>query len=810
MPSRPVPRHHGRDCDAPVGSTLLDRCDDPMTRMAVGRDRSDLDGATDRVEWKHRWTSAGLVVLAAGALGLVVYALAQGVNGTGGGSTLPPQTFVGRESCVACHEAASEAWRGSDHDNAMAIATDSTVRGDFDDTVFQYGDLTARFYKRDGGFYVRTQGTDGTPTEFRIAYTFGIDPLQQYLIPFPGGRLQAFSVAWDTERQQWFYLRPGEDISSDDWLHWTRGAQTWNGMCAACHSTNLVKGYDFETRTFSTTWSEIDVSCEACHGPASRHLEWAEGSPADRPALDDYGLVEPTSDITSRELAERCAPCHSLRTGLGHYDPTRTDLLDNVQPTLLEEGSYFADGQILDEVYVYGSFVQSKMFHGGVRCTDCHDAHSLRLRFQGNELCAQCHAADTYDTYDHHFHEGVVDGQPSQGVLCVRCHMPERPYMVVDWRADHSLRVPRPDLTLEIGVPNACAQSGCHDDRTDEWVAQRYDEWYGPVREPHYGTVLDAGRHREPDAEAELILLAGDTTYPVIVRATALSLLGAYAGTESADAFHRALEDEEPLVRLTAVEHFTPLSADELVGRVTPLLFDPVRAVRMQATSRLAGVPMAVLTPDQQRALLDTRAEYVEAMEYSLDFAFAGHNLGNLFSQLGEPDRAETYYRAAIEIDDLFYPAKANLAVLLNSMGRNEEAEQLLRDIVRDNPDNYDAMYSLGLLLAELGRMEEATENMGRAAEGMPARARIHYNHALLLQALGRADEAEEALLQALALEPDEFDFLYALADHYLKQGRLPEALETADRMVAIHPQNPAGRDARAYIERALEDAGGE
>jgi tetratricopeptide (TPR) repeat protein len=756
-----------------------------------------------------RWRTAGIIASAVIVLTMPVYAVKENLARS---RTRPQDSgvarFVGRQSCVECHEAAYDAWRGSDHDNAMDVASDSTVRGDFDDAYFEFGDITARFYRRDGKFFVFTQGPDGEPGEFEIAYTFGVEPLQQYLIPFPGGRLQSLTIAWDTEREEWFYLYPEADIPYDDWLHWTRGGQNWNGMCAECHSTNLIKSYDFETRTFSTTWSEIDVSCEACHGPSSRHVEWAEIPPMARPDLENYGLVIQTSGITSRQQVELCAPCHSRRSELGDYDHTRPDLLDNIQPTVLEEGLYFADGQILEEVYVYGSFVQSKMFKNDVRCTDCHDAHSMELLFEGNDLCGQCHRADTYDSYDHHFHEEVVDGQPSEGVLCVKCHMPERPYMVVDWRADHSLRVPRPDLTLEVGVPNACSQSGCHDDESDEWNAEHYYEWYGIAKKPHYGTILAAGRQADPEAEADLIRLAGDALYPAIVRATALSLLGAYPGEESTAAFNRALQDEEALVRYTAVNSVAPQSLEDLVELVAPLLFDPVRAVRMQAASRLVGTPIEYLRPYQQEALQETLAEYTEAMEYSLDFAFAGHNLGNLYSRLDDRRRAETYYRAAIEIDDLFYPAKANLAILLNSQGRNDEAEALLRDVVEDYPEVYDAAYSLGLLLAEMNRLGDAVEFLQRASEGMPQHSRAHYNYGLALQFAGRDDEAEAALEKALTIEPNNLEFLYALADFYVQRGRLQEALPIADRMIAEHPDSPVGRDVKAYIERALSGSG--
>ncbi len=753
----------------------------------------------------HRWKLAGLIASLVIVLSVPVYAIKESrARATRGPTASPRATFVGRESCIECHEEAYKSWLGSDHDNAMAVATDSTVQGDFDDAVFEYGDITARFYRRDGKFFVNTQGPDGVPTEFEIAYTFGIEPLQQYLIPFPGGRLQSLTIAWDTEREEWFFLYPGQDIPADDWLHWTRGAQNWNGMCAECHSTNLIKGYDFATKTFTTTWSEIDVSCEACHGPGSRHVEWADIPPMARPEVQNYDLLIKTSDIDSRQLVELCAPCHSRRSELGDYDHTRADLLDNIRPAVLEEELYFADGQILEEVYVYGSFVQSKMFRMDVRCSDCHDSHSLKLHKEGNELCTQCHQAEVYDSYDHHFHKREHEGQPSDGHLCVKCHMPERPYMVVDWRADHSLRVPRPDLTLEIGVPNACGQSGCHDDETDAWSAQKYGEWYGQARKPHYGTILAAGRARDPQAQEPLARLAGDELYPAIVRATALLLLGGYPGEESTAAFNKALTDPEALVRYTAVSSLNTSDPEVLVELASPLLFDPVRGVRTLAASRLAGLPTALFKPYQREALDEALAEYIEAMEYSLDFAFSGHNLGNLYAQLGDAARAEAYYESAIEIDDLFYPAKANLAVLLNSQGRNDEAERLLRQVVQEYPEQYDAAYSLGLLLAEMNRYEDAMEYLRLAAEGMSDRPRIFYNLGLALQYLGRNAEAEAALRRTVRLEPDNLDYLYALADHYVKREQFRRALEIADQMIATHPDERIGHDVKAFVERAL------
>jgi Flp pilus assembly protein TadD len=755
------------------------------------------------------WKLAGLAALGIIVVSIPLYVVKEERRRAAAGPPAGPAvTFVGREKCVDCHRKAYERWLGSDHDLAMALAGEQTVRGDFDNAVFEHDGITSRFYRRDGRYFVHTEGPGGEMGEFEILYTFGIEPLQQYLIPLPGGRLQALSIAWDVERRRWFDLYPDREIPPDDWLHWTRNGQNWNGMCAECHSTNLLKGYDPETKSFDTTWSEIDVSCEACHGPGSRHVAWAAIEPMARPDIDDFGLVIRTGGIEAPQEVALCAPCHSRRSELGDYDHTSPDLLDNQLPALLREELYHADGQILEEVYVWGSFVQSKMFQRDVRCGDCHDVHSLKLVKPGNDLCLQCHRSSDYDSENHHFHKKIHEGRPSDGALCVKCHMPERPYMVIDDRADHSLRAPRPDLTLQIGVPNACSQSGCHDDKPVKWSVDAYTKWYGLARKPHFGTVLAAGRALAPDARDDLIRLAEDPLHTAIVRSSALALLRPYPGEETDGAMFRALTDEEPLVRHTAIESLAVSDPEKLTSLVAPLLFDPVRAVRMRAVAQMAPVPSELLKPYQREAFDEVMAEYLEAMEYSLDFSFAGMNLGNLFSARGQPDRAERFYRTAIEIDDLFYPAKMNLAVLLSQQGRSREAEPLLKEVLEAYPEEHEAAYSLGLLLVELNKPTEGVQYLRRAAGGMPGRPRVHYNLGLLLQQLGSDADAEAELRKSVELEPRNVDYLYALTDFYFKRGRLSEALELAERMVAAQPGNRLGHDLKALIERELRSPG--
>jgi tetratricopeptide (TPR) repeat protein len=750
----------------------------------------------------RNWQIAGVVALVVIVVSIPLYAVREMQHREARPAAVDsPPAFVGREQCIDCHTEAYQSWLGSHHDDAMDVATEETVLGDFNDAEFQHNGVRSRFYRRDGKYFVRTEGPDGEMGDFEIRYTFGVEPLQQYLVPFPGGRLQALSTAWDVEKVRWFFLYPDQDIAADNWLHWTRNGQNWNGMCAECHSTNLRKNFDAESNTFSTEWSEIDVSCEACHGPGSRHVQWANVDPMGRRPVDNYALTVDTSDISNRQLVEVCAPCHSRRAETGDYDHSQVELLQNLVPSLLAEGIYHPDGQILEEDYVWGSFVQSKMYANGVRCDDCHNVHSTKLHLDGNAVCLQCHLGDSYDVYEHHFHQHLVEGEPSDGALCVKCHMPEQPFMVIDYRADHSLRVPRPDLSLELGVPNACNSSGCHDDQTVEWAVERYTEWYGAARKPHFGTILAAARTGDPDAEQGLHGILENALYPVIVRATALSALQAYPGELTHARMRRALLDDEALMRVTAVDTIAEQEPERMVEDLGSLLFDPVRSVRIRAAARLAGPAREYLNVYQREAIDRELEAYIESLERSLDFAASGMSLANLYASQRNFDRAERYYRMALDVDDLFFPAKLNLAVLASQQGDNEEAETLLREVLSDYPEQYDAAYSLALLLVEMGRIDEGLVYLAQAAQGLPMVSRVQYNYGLLLAQLSRDEEAEVALQDALQLEPVSFEYLYGLIDFYYRRGKLDSALDLAERMIEAHPTQRFGYDVKAAIE---------
>lgn len=709
--------------------------------------------------------------------------------------------FAGRQTCLECHEKEYNLWVGSDHDNAMDTAIAETVLGDFNNAEFTRDGFTSRFYTREGKYYVYTKGPGGIPGEFQIAYTFGVRPLQQYLVPFEGGRLQCLQIAWDTELKRWYHLHDyvysGEDIDPDDWLYWTNNGQNWNTMCAECHSTNLKKNYSLQKKVYNTTWFEIDVSCEACHGPGSEHNRWANFNKDERPEAENYALVVPTSNISSQKLVEQCAYCHARRTSFEDFMYPRDQVFDIMSPQLPIEPYYYHDGQILEEDYVYGSFTQSKMHKKDVRCTFCHDAHSLKLKFDGNRLCYQCHIEEKYSNYNHHFHKlPGEDGKPlilddgkkvvpvGEGSKCILCHMPGERFMGVDYRRDHSMRIPRPDLSDKLGTPNACTH--CHTDRSNAWAAGYTHTWYGPPTRYHFGETMFKASKNDTSAVTDLLHLIDDDNTGGIVRAAGVYYLGMFTGNN--DKIREKLTDKDPLVRREAVRGFTPIDVDDLVKSVSPLLNDSTRMIRMEAAFKLSILPVENFDTSYQELLNSGINEYIKAMEYSADFAASRHNLGNIYSNIGQIEKAIENYKEAIRIDSLFYPAQINLSMLYNKSGNNVKALELLEYVVKRNPELGDAWYSLGLLQSEMGDYIGSTETLKKAGRLMPERARIWFNLYRLQEFNKDIGGAENSINLCLELEPRNLEFLSAKIEFLVKQSREREAVEVAEKILEYYP----------------------
>lgn len=721
------------------------------------------------------------------------------------GTAASPQ-FLGRDVCSGCHEEQAAQWSGSHHDLAMQAASEETVLGDFDNASLNHYGVTSSFFRKGETFMVRTEGADGKLRDYPISYTFGVEPLQQYLVEFPGGRLQALSLAWDTrpkERggQRWFHLYPDEQIAHDDELHWTQPSQNWNSMCAECHSTNLEKNYDPAERTFSTAWSEIDVSCEACHGPGSDHVAWAGRKPGwekhesgmglaislDERKRVDWAMDPETGNAvrsrprdSGREIG-MCARCHSRRSPISGNYVHGEPLLDHYLPRLLDAGMYYADGQIDDEVYVYGSFIQSRMFQAGVTCSDCHEPHSLQLRAPGNGVCLQCHAATKYDRASHHFH-----APGSTGASCAECHMPPRNYMVVDPRHDHSMRIPRPDLSVRLGTPNAC--NNCHEDESPGWAAGQVRTWYGqaPGGFQSYAQALHDARHAQAHSADSLAALIRDTQTPAIARATALAQIGPYLDAATVDVLTLGLSDTDPGVRAAAVAQLESVPAEIRVRLAFPMLEDPVRAVRIEAARSLASIPAGDL-PEHQRLLLDKAVrEYIAAQQAMAERPEAQANLGNLYAALGEAEQATVAYETAIDLNPAYVPAYVNLADLYRAQGKEAGAENALRRAARVSPGNADVHHALGLSLVRQQRTQEGVEALRLASTLNPDNPRYIYVYAVALNSTGEPEKAIMTLQGAHNRHPDNRDILSALVAFHRDAGNQAAARSYAEKLRGI------------------------
>lgn len=773
---------------------------------------------------------AAIAAVAIGGLALLLAAEGElALPGTLRTSAAPALAFVGSEACAGCHQAETALWKDSQHKHAMQHATAATVLGNFDDAGFDYFGVHSRFFKKDNKFFVETDGPDGNLAIFEVKYTFGIDPLQQYLVEFANGRIQALSIAWDSRSkdrggQRWFHLYPNEEIKHYDVLHWTKLNQNWNFMCAECHSTGVQKNYDAVNDRFHTTWAEISVGCEACHGKGSRHVNWAKRQRSWFGKDEDAGkglavllnerdgvtwTPDPTTDNPKRSVApamtrrevEACGLCHARRGEFSEDWVPGQPLSDTHSVSLLAPGLYHADGQMQDEVYNYGSFKQSKMFAAGVTCSDCHEPHAAKLRAPGDGVCLQCHAADKYEVASHARHEGVT---PT--IACASCHMPVSTYMVFDKRHDHSLQIPRPDRSVKLGTPNAC--NNCHADKSPQWAADNIEQWHGPARKGFqtYAEAFHASWTDGSNAAALLAVVAGSPATPAIARASALSELHSRVSAANIELARQGLADADPMVRIAALDMLEGLPGNRIWALVSPLLSDPSLGVRIRAVSVLAAVPVASQPAADRDAFERAAAEFIAAQRFNADRPEARSTLGNFYALRGLTADAENEYKAGLRLSPQYAPAAINLADLYRQLGRDGDAESVLRTAIASSRQDAGLHHALGLTLTRQKRPDDALAQFRKATEIEPNRSRYAYVYAVALHSSGRIEDSMEVLEKNLARHPDDRDTLLALVMFARDAGDIDAARKYAEQFSRIAPNDPdlaaLTDDLRARLKR--------
>ncbi|NOQ78296.1 MAG: hypothetical protein GQ546_02735 [Gammaproteobacteria bacterium] len=705
---------------------------------------------------------------------------------------------VSPEDCQACHPDEYRQWEGSHHDFAMQIADKNSVSGNFNQAVFYKqgvkDGIKTTFYKNNDRFMVKTDGENGKLQDFEIAYTFGVYPLQQYMVKFPKGKIQVLDIAWDSRTheeggQRWFSLHPDEKIMAGDVLHWTGPNMNWNYMCADCHSTNLKKNYNQSDKTYATQWDAINVSCEACHGSAADHISHAtEIEQGNRnKALDkewlnnkklsiNFPLAKQRHWQTHKETGkprlseksdqyqvELCAKCHSRRSQFSDDFVPGDNFRDHYLPSLLTESLYYPDGKINDEVFVYGSFVQSKMYHSGVICSDCHNTHTLELKVPGDKVCQQCHLSSQYATATHHFHQ-----QDSTGADCITCHMPAKTYMGVDVRNDHSFRIPRPDLSQAPGIPDAC--TNCHEDKSSRWAAQAIKKWYGktPTGYQQFSPALYAIQAQTDQTLTEIynVLLS---EIPNIAKASVVNHLGDYPSQQTLMTSLQMLNSGDADIRRSALQSLSSFPIQHTLKSIFPKLEDPVKTVRLEAARILSALPEGNMGKQQKQILDKAIEEYRQSLLFISERPEAQLSLAQLYQNWGKTGQAEKAFIEALRLQKHSIPAYANYANFMQHQGRETEAYELLQQGIKVT-HAASLYHALGLWFVRSKDQQKALINLQKAADMETDNARYQYVYAVAMAAKN-PQQAIEILETSLQKHSGDVATLAALMNYYKQSG---------------------------------------
>ena len=671
--------------------------------------------------------------------------------------------YLGDASCKSCHEEAFKSWQGSHHELAMQEVTERTVLGDFDSISASIDGVNYFFFKKEANFFVKIKEVNGSENEYKIAQVFGLTPLQQYLVDFPDGKKQVLRVTWDTLEKKWFHQYAGDRISPVDWMHWTNGAQNWNTMCAECHSTNLKKDYFVEKDSFHTSYSSINVSCESCHGPGAKHVQWANSGQTDKNMWVMLGSDQ-------KNQLNMCAPCHARRVKLTKDFVPGKRFDDQYLVQNISSDYYHEDGQILEEDYVYGSFLQSKMFANGIKCGDCHNVHSLELKFTGNTLCLQCHVPETYNSPKHHFHK-----ENTEASQCINCHMTGKYYMGNDFRRDHSFRIPRPDQSLAYGTPNACSE--CHTDKSEKWAADWVIKWYGKERKPHFSDYLLLSNQETLNADdrQKLDFFINDLSYPAIARSTVIAN-NSYSNVEQIKHLLTALTDSSAVVRYNALVKFRNFNAEDRISMALKHMSDSVKLVRIGSAQLLMGFDGTGLSEAEKLDMNRAREEMEEMLFANADFSTGRLQLGDYFMQNNDVRSAIGHYESALKKDSLLFPVYTNLATAYSMNNQPDKALETLNIWIDKDPDAGRPYYLRALLNFELGNNDIAVEDLKMAIELDPRDSRSLYNLATYYFQIQDFQNAEIQGKKALEMQPDNRDIRYLYALILRGLGRVEEA----------------------------------
>ncbi|MGF1694486.1 hypothetical protein L4C54_02295 [Vibrio lamellibrachiae] len=648
--------------------------------------------------------------------------------------------------CVSCHEAETDAWKQSDHAKAMLEPSSTSIVADLSQSYSdQYGNQFS-IEQKEGDFYALVK--EGKEKQrYKIEKTFGHFPLQQYLVATEGGRLQVLPYSWDARAeseggQKWFHVYEDilDTIDISSRYHWKQPLQNWNGMCADCHSSELKREFNTEANQFDTSWSEINVGCLSCHSVHDENMKSAVKLTGSWQRLPEDKVAKWVGDKRDEGTIETCFSCHSLREPLTDGFSAQGEFLDKHSPNLLEQPFYYPDGQIKDEVYVYGSFMQSKMAQADVTCLDCHDSHTMKVKVEGDALCLSCHSPDEYFSKDHNKHSGGSDS-----TQCVDCHMPETTYMGVDARRDHSFSIPNPPLSHLYQSPDTCLS--CHSDQDTNWSMQRFTDLYGevPPRSDSDHT-FSLARSGQLEQRNKIWSVVNDKHFPVIKRASALTLLPSYYSQLSGVQLAEYFESEHDLIRLAAAKVSILIEGTEKERYVAPLLSDKRKAIRVEAAKQLLGIQ---LSPQWSSAFSSAYEELYSVNQLSTWRAEGLLNLAELTLMNSDVKKAEQLYLFAIERAPYFDASYINLAELYRALSNLKQERDTYDQAIKNGVSTHNFHFSLGLYYVRQGELEESVVMLDKAMKGDKNNSQYAFVRLLALKKLGNENEFQRSLSEA-------------------------------------------------------------
>jgi len=689
----------------------------------------------------------------------------------------------GSSQCRTCHQAFYKKWSTSHHGLAMQSFTAGFSRTALTPQVapMKVGNASYRVVLGEKAGYVEEQGPGGF-RKHPIQHVMGGKNTYYFLTPMERGRLQVLPLAYDVLQKRWYDMaesgvRMHAEGPAERPIPWTDSAFTFNTACYSCHVSDLKTNYDLTSDTYQTTWREPGINCETCHGGGEAHVALYT---KDLKAKHRDMRILRTTQMTTAQRNEMCAPCHAKMSPLSTGYQVTQRFFDHYDLVMLDDPDYYPDGRDLGENYTYTSWLMSPCVKAGrLDCMHCHTS-SGRYRFASgnpNGACLPCHQDRVANAQAHTRHKpGTPGGQ------CIDCHMPKTRFANMN-RSDHSMLPPTPAATLKYKSPNAC--NLCHKAKDARWADARVRQWHKDgYQKPalERAALIDAARRGEWRELPAMISYLGNPAGDLVTQASLLRMLRSCDDPRKTPALIQAIKHPSPLVRSAAVSSLNGAVTAETRDALVRAAGDEFRLVRIRAAAALSGVPLESLTQPMQESVRKATAELIASYMARPDDYASHTNLGNFYLDRGQTDLSIRSFETAIRLRPDSVGTLVNASMAYSRAGRLGDAERVLGQALRETPENAAANFNLGLLLAETGRTAQAKLALQKALKNDPSIAAAAYNLCVLTFPENKT-QGLDFCRQAVRLAPRSEKYASSLAYYLAQTGNYSEALAALDRL---------------------------